>query len=233
MAAKRSLLFPVMAATVMLTVFAGFARSFYLKPFGEPTEAAPLHLIVHGLVMTGWVLLFVAQAILGAQHRVKLHQRLGVLGAGWFVGVLGAGVLTTVRSAHGDATDRPALEFMAIAMIDVVVFGGLTGAGLLLLRRRPQVHRRLMLMGPLAMLPPAVGRLPFDFIRSGGHQAIFALILALAAIFMAIDALQLRRLHWAGVVGFLTIALSLPFRLWLSTTDTWLRLAAWLAANSS
>lgn len=229
MAAKRSVLVPVTAVAVMLTVFAGFARSFYLKPFAEPTEAAPLHLTLHGLVMTGWVLLFVTQAILGAQHRVKLHQRLGVLGAAWFVVVLVAGVVTTMRSAHGDVTDRPALEFMAIAMIDVVVFGGLTGAGLLL-RKRPQVHRRLMLMGTLAMLPPAVGRLPFDFIRSGGNQAIFALILTFAAIFMVIDAVQLRRLHWAGAVGFLTIAVSLPFRLWLSTTDTWLRVATWLAA---
>jgi hypothetical protein len=45
-----------MAVAVVLTVFAGFARTYYLKPyFGSPSLTPLLHL--HGLVFTSWLVL--------------------------------------------------------------------------------------------------------------------------------------------------------------------------------
>src|SRR2546423_9801547 len=66
---------------IPLIVLTGFARSYYLKGlFGTP--ALPGLLVhLHGLVMTAWVALFVAQVWLVAARRTKTHQRLGVLGA--------------------------------------------------------------------------------------------------------------------------------------------------------
>ena len=50
-----------------LIVFAGFARSYYLKGvFGTP--ALPLLLHIHGLVMTAWFVLCFVQARLVATH---------------------------------------------------------------------------------------------------------------------------------------------------------------------
>src|SRR5260221_10637684 len=62
-------------------VFWTFARTFYLKSFfATPPLSLLLH--IHGTVMTGWVVLLVAQTSLIAAHRVQCHQRLDV-----FVGV--------------------------------------------------------------------------------------------------------------------------------------------------
>ncbi|HEV2617498.1 MAG TPA: hypothetical protein VGU63_12910 [Candidatus Acidoferrales bacterium] len=68
------------AVAAALVVFAGFARTYYLKEFfGTRSLALLLH--VHGLVMTLWFLLFLVQVRLVAAHRTDLHRRLGVFGA--------------------------------------------------------------------------------------------------------------------------------------------------------
>jgi hypothetical protein len=210
-----------------LVVFAGFSRSYYLRPLFSTQALAPL-LALHGLVMSGWVVLFVAQATLGAAHHLRWHRRLGAVGFGWFWAVLLSGFLVTVRSAHGGLQDRGALEFMAIALMDLVAFGGLTGAAFLF-RRRPAVHRRLMLLGTIALLPPAVGRLPFEFIETGSHPVIFALLLGSCVLIIALDTRRERRLHPAFAAGLGFFALTVPLRLWVSTTPAWLVIATWLA----
>ena len=65
-----------------VVVFAGFARTFYLKPlFPEAQEfAAPESVFyVHGAVFTAWMLLLVLQALLISTRRVAMHRSLG-----WF-----------------------------------------------------------------------------------------------------------------------------------------------------
>lgn len=75
-----------------------FARTFYLQPsFGTPPLSAQLH--IHGAVMTGWVVLLVAQTSLIAAHRVQWHRRLGVFGAVWAALVVLLGSITTLHAA--------------------------------------------------------------------------------------------------------------------------------------
>ena len=79
-------------------VFWTFARTFYLRPFfGTPPLSALLH--IHGAVMTGWVVLLVAQTSLIAAHRVQWHRRLGVFGAVWAALVVLVGSITTLHAA--------------------------------------------------------------------------------------------------------------------------------------
>ncbi|HWF86753.1 MAG TPA: hypothetical protein VG222_17965 [Vicinamibacterales bacterium] len=80
-----------------LIVFAGFARSYYLKTLLDAPVLPLLH--AHGLVVTAWFVLIVVQSGLIATRRVNLHRRLGVFGAllAGLVVVLGA--MTVVRAA--------------------------------------------------------------------------------------------------------------------------------------
>jgi hypothetical protein len=79
-------------------VFWTFARTFYLQPlFGTPPLSLLLH--IHGVVMTGWVVLLVFQTGLIAAHRVRWHRRLGVLGAMWAALVVLFGSITTLLAA--------------------------------------------------------------------------------------------------------------------------------------
>ncbi|HEX5475859.1 MAG TPA: hypothetical protein VFX12_14460 [Vicinamibacterales bacterium] len=70
------------AIAAILTVFAGFARTYFLKAWtGAP--ALPLLIHVHGLVFSLWLLLFLGQTILVARRRMGWHRRLGVVGGRW------------------------------------------------------------------------------------------------------------------------------------------------------
>src|SRR3954463_327367 len=59
---------------VALTVV-GFWPTFYFRTLPEPL---PTHQIVHGVLFSMWVLLFLVQALLISTDRVRWHMTLGV-----------------------------------------------------------------------------------------------------------------------------------------------------------
>src|SRR4029078_3829549 len=69
-----------MSLASMVTVFVGFAPTYYLKGYFHGAPLAPLvHL--HGVVFTTWILLFFGQTVLVARDRTDLHRKLGWAGA--------------------------------------------------------------------------------------------------------------------------------------------------------
>ena len=114
-------LYAAVAALFVLLVFAGFARTYYLSLLlnGPPLPSMMVHL--HGIVMTAWVLLFVAQVTLISQRQVRVHQRLGYTGIGLAALIVVIGVRTALEAArHGIAVDA---EWIFAAD----VFGGSAG----------------------------------------------------------------------------------------------------------
>src|SRR2546423_938063 len=139
-------LYAWVAFFIPLIVLAGFARSYYLKGlFGTPVLPGLLvHL--HGLVMTSWVALFVAQVWLVASRRTRVHQRLGVLGALLAALLIVVGYVTAVSAAaRGAPPGPPALQFLVVPLFDLLVFAILIGTALYY-RRRLETHKRLMLL---------------------------------------------------------------------------------------
>ena len=57
-----------MALAATLSVFVGFARTYYLRPQFQTTPL-PLYLHIHGAVFTAWMVLFVVQTSLVAARR--------------------------------------------------------------------------------------------------------------------------------------------------------------------
>src|ERR1044071_9246719 len=77
---RERLFYTGMAVAILITVFAGFARTYFLRPYFEPQPLLPL-LHLHGVVFTAWVVLFITQTALVAARRTDIHRRLGVAGA--------------------------------------------------------------------------------------------------------------------------------------------------------
>jgi len=215
------------AVAAVLLIFAGFARTYYLKGFFA-TPALPPLVHLHGFVMTGWYALVLVQALLIATHRTALHRRLGVIGAVWALLVLTLGFATAIHAARrGFTPGPPPLVFLVVPVMDLVVFASLVGTALLY-RHRPDIHRRLMLLGSIAILAPAIGRLPIAFIAHGGLPAIFGLLVLGAVACVAYDTWRYRRLHPAFGWGLLLVIVSIPLRIGIAGTGAWQRFAAWL-----
>src|SRR6185369_12531279 len=119
-----------------LIVLAGFARTYYLKPFFSTPDLPGRIVHLHGIVMTAWVALFIAQVSLVATRRTKIHMRLGVFGAVLAALVVAVGVLTALYAAARGATPGPpALQFLVIPLGDMLVFAILIGTALYFRRR--------------------------------------------------------------------------------------------------
>ena len=224
-------LYAWVALAAALIIFAGFSRTFYLRSlFG----AAPLSglLIVHGVVMTLWFVLFSAQVWLVVEARRDLHRRLGVLGLILAVLVVCVGVAAAIdagRRGSSPAPGVPPLIFMAIPLFDMPMFALLVGVALWK-RRRPDIHKRLMLLATLGMLTPAIARIPLAFIQDGGPPVFFGLAFAAVLGSIAIDTARSRRLHPAFAWGAVLIIAMLPLRLLVANTAAWAQFASWLVA---
>lgn len=215
------------ACVIALIVFAGFARTFYLKPaFGTP--ALPLLLYTHGVVMSAWFVLFLTQAGLVASGRTRLHTRIGVFGAllALTIVVLDPAVaILGARQGHAPP-GVPPLVFMAIPLCDVLLFAILVGCALAF-RRRSDVHKRLMLLATASLLAPALARVPLHVLR-GRIVADFVVVIVFVLVCLAYDSIRNRRLHPAMAGGALLIAVSWPLRLAFAGTGTWMAIAKWL-----
>jgi hypothetical protein len=213
-----------MSIASVITVFVGFAPTYYLRSY---SVAAPLTTLVHvhGLVFTSWIVLFFAQTVLIARHRIGIHRQLGVAGAGLAALLVVVGLTTAVAFARRNVATGGAgtLAFLAIPVGDMLVFAILATAGILN-RRRPEMHKRLMLIATISLLGAAISRWPFAIMQTGAVP-FFVVTDLFVLVGVCYDLVSRRRIHSAYVWGGLLLVISQPIRLAVGHTDAWLALA--------
>jgi hypothetical protein len=219
------------AIAVLITVLLGFSRSYFLKAyFGTPELSLLLH--IHGLVFTSWVLLFLIQTTLVAADRTNLHRKLGVGGAVLAALVLVVGTTTAILRVKGGSAPIPGvppLAFLAVPFFDMVVFAILLGAGLLL-RNRPDTHKRLMTLATISLMSAPIARLPIGVLQAG-PPAFFGLTDLFIVAMLVYDFATRRKVHPATIWGGLVLVASQPLRLMISGTPAWLAFAGWLTSK--
>ncbi|HEY6572443.1 MAG TPA: hypothetical protein VI198_03920 [Candidatus Eisenbacteria bacterium] len=219
--------YTIMAVAIIFVVFAGFAPTFYLRGMFETKPLSTL-LILHGTLFTTWIVLLFVQTRLVATRRTPIHRKLGVAG-----GILAAvmpvvGVLAAIASAKKGFTPPggpPPLVFLAIPLTDMIVFPTLIGLGLYF-RRRTDIHRRLMLLGTIAIMTPAIARIAI--IRPFGLPAFLGLTDLFVVTCIVYDRLRNGRFHPAFLWGGLFVILSQPARILFAQTPAWHSFAMWL-----
>lgn len=223
-------LYLIAAIAFPLIVLAGFARTYYLRPFFAGTPLPSLLVHMHGLLMSAWVALFAAQVWLISSRRVRIHQRLGYAGIGLAALIVVVSAATALRAAkYGSASgppDVPGLVFLAVPMFDLVMFVLLFG-GAIYYRRRPAAHKSLMLLTAVNFLPPALARIPILTLQSLGPLWFFGFPTLLMAVSLLVD--RRRRGHWnpVFVAGAVLLLASYVVRLAVMGTSAWLRFATW------
>ena len=216
------------AIVALLTIFAGFAPTYYLKgAFGTPELTGFKH--VHGVVMTAWFVFFLVQVRLVATGRTLIHRRLGVAGVLLAALVVGVGVPLGIAAARAGLAPAglPPLVFLVLPLGDMATFAILVTAAIAL-RKRSDWHKRLMLLATLTMLLPAVARLPV--VTDGGVLVFFGLVDLLIVACIAYDTVKNRRLHPAFGFGLVFVVVAQFGRLALSQTAAWMGFAKWLVS---
>jgi hypothetical protein len=97
--------FSGMAWLMLVTVFVGFAPSYYLAGlFRAPLPSPIIH--VHGALSSCWILLLVTQTSLASAGRVDVHRRLGMAGFILACAMVVAGVLAATDGWFGQRVRR-------------------------------------------------------------------------------------------------------------------------------
>jgi hypothetical protein len=226
--------FTGMAAAMLITVLIGFAPTYYLFPWLEVATArgvtaganlTPL-VHVHAALFSAWMILFVAQTGLIAARRVDLHQALGLASLALAPAVFVAGVWLAIDSGRRGSTPPAwpnAEAFLPVPLTSIILFAGFVGAGFVW-RRRPDYHKRLMLLGTMAMLVPALARIvrmvDLPFLPFGIRGAIVVLNLYVAAL-IVFDLSRRGRLHPVTIWGAAIFLVTWPLRLTVGYSDAW------------
>src|SRR6266436_4934725 len=117
------LFFSGMSIAMLITVFFGFARTYYLAGvFRAPLPALIIH--IHGAAFTCWILLLVTQTSLVASDHTNIHRKLGIAGflLACLMVVLGVMAATNALVRANDPVGRDPRMFYIVPLTDMLLF---------------------------------------------------------------------------------------------------------------
>ena len=222
-----------MAIAILMVIFVGFSRTFYLRPYFHSERLIPL-LILHRMIFSSWLALFVTQTTLVATKRTRIHMKLGIAGGVIAALMIIIGSFTAIVRAKGPSPlpDVNPLSFLTIPLGDMLVFGILVSAAFYF-RRKLDTHKRLMLLSSIALLPAGVARWPIGFIETGGPLVFYGLADLFIVPCLVFDIVTRGRPHRATLLAGSLVVISQPLRLMIGSTHAWLVFATWLTRGIS
>lgn len=219
----------IMASTLIAAMAVVGFWPTYLQPLFAGVNEANRVIHFHATVYFGWLALFVAQALFAASGRLALHMKVGRIGMIYGTAMILVGLLVTFsqfadRVVAGDFQQAQAR--LLYPFVDMLVFPAFFGAAIAY-RRKPEIHKRWMIVASTYLLVAAVLRMPI--IGSPRSQAIFiGLWIAPIVLAMAHDYIRQRLIHPVYVVGIAALAAS-GYRDGIRDTGLWRVFTEWLA----
>ena len=201
----------------------------YLQPLLAGVSEARQVIHFHATVYFGWLALFMVQAWLAASGRLALHMKVGRIGMIYGCAMILVGLLVTFsqfadRVAAGDFAQ--AQSRLLYPFTDMLIFPAFFGAAIAY-RRKPEIHKRWMIVASTYLLVAAVLRMPI--IGSPRSQAMFiGLWITPIVLAMAHDYLKQRLIHPVYLIGIAALAAS-GYRDAIRETGLWRVFTEWLA----
>jgi hypothetical protein len=226
-----------MAIVAMAITMAGFGPAMIdTESRKEPVNLA---VIAHALIFGAWLVLFLSQTILISQRKITTHKKLGYAGAVLAVLMVVSGYFTAVTMSRrgydlsGDliqGADDP-ISLLALQLGDVFTFGLLVGIAVWY-RRRPDIHKRLMLLATVGALMPAA------LTHIIGHSPILRAIqfpVIVIPLFLLLFASAIRDKIYFGKIHPVSLWVALAMFLWsnlravvIGPSEAWRTVASWL-----
>lgn len=207
--------YPVMMVSITVLILFGFSHTVGDAVL-HPAQPPPGMLYLHVAVFGGWLVMLLAQTLLIWTRNPRLHKKLGWFGLGFGMVMVAVGLATTVIMGRWQvARDGPMICMFIYRPLEDIIFFAVAFGLAIHWRKRPDLHRRLMLLAAISVTPPAISRIPG--LPTLGSVYFAADLLILAAILH--DFLSAGRIHavyrWgasAAIVGQLALLTVLSLR---------------------
>jgi FtsH-binding integral membrane protein len=225
------LFFSGMAILMLVTVFAGFARSYYLAGiFRAPLPSLIIH--VHGAAFTCWILLLITQTSLVASGNTHIHRKLGIAGflLGCLMVILGPLAATDSLIRGAGPVGRDTKAFYLIPLTDILIFATMLFFAFRARRDSPS-HKRFIYIATTSLMIAAVARMPIAFSQRLHPQSealtwIFLLFLA------GYELWSTHKIHrvtlWASTFLIFVQLIRIP----ISKTAAWHAFATWVLTHA-
>ncbi len=194
----------------------------------QPTVPRPFLLWVHAVAFSAWIGLYILQSALVAGRNVALHRMLGWTGAALGISMVPLGYAIAIMMArfhihrlHESPADFEAWLFSPL--YDMTVFGVLVACAIFF-RKRPDVHRRLMLLASLGLMTAPISRFPvLNNLILPGYLTMDALFLLVLVRDFAVDR-KLNRAHMDALPA-LAVSQALMLAVVMPPAHWWVRIA--------
>jgi len=191
---------------------------------------------VHGCAIALWFVLFFAQALLIGTRRRKLHMKLGWSAVAIGLTIACTGTAVAIRSVQMAPSDFvffgiPYSRFLLVMLTEMALFTSFLTAGLLT-RRKPKIHRPMMLLASLSIIPGATVRIPWLIAVFGmnGWVGLFGAVFCLGALLLLVRCILTRSFDRWLAASYAVWVVAFIASTNLALTDTWSRLATKILA---
>jgi len=181
-----------MSLFIAAIVIWGFSHTIDANLFhGAPPR--PMLLWVHGAAFSLWVAFYIVQSALVRTRNVRIHRTLGWFGVGLATVMVVLGFVIAVIMGRFDkhVLHIPDTEtFLSVPFGDMTIFGVCVALAIAW-RRKPELHRRLLLIATCALLDAPFGRIQYVF----DHSLYYACLDGVLLLGVARDLFVDRRIH--------------------------------------
>lgn len=220
--------------------FLGFAPTYWLPLAAGAFKANPV-VHIHGLAFFSWTLFFLVQAWLVASGRTARHRSVGLIGISLATVMTMLGILAAINQMKGAIAIGQADAGKAFAIVPLagLAFFAVAVAIAIANVRRPEMHRRLMLLASVSILDAPIARWFLTFLAPPGPPgpppvaadigptAVTWLLLGFAIFH---DWRRTGRPHPVYLIGGPALVALKLAQIPLSTTAAWKSAAEWVLA---
>lgn len=220
-----------MSLLIVVVVVYGFSQTVDQNLI-HPALPRPFVLYPHAAVFSGWVLFFIFQSVLVRTHNVRLHRLTGWFGVALGVAIPLLGIPTAItmarfRTLHHLSTD--AESFLIVPLFDLTAFT-IPFALAIYWRKKPEFHRRLLLLASCALTAAAFGRFPSHVVPSTLFYVGVDLLILLGVVRDLIVNRRIqpaRRIHPVYLYGLPALVLGqlVVMYTFMHNSPSWLKIA--------
>ena len=148
-----------MAVACILTAFLGFIPTYWTPLVAGQFAAHPV-VHMHGIAFFSWTIFALVQTSLVPAGRVALHRSVGLAGISLATLLTVLGLLAALNSLLGSfavGRNYDAEAFLIVPLSIIATFATLFTLAIANIRR-PEIHKRLMLMATVSVLNAPVAR---------------------------------------------------------------------------
>ncbi len=220
-----------MAILLCVVVIIGFAPTYFMAGLiNAPLPSPILH--YHGAAFTLWMVLFLIQSALISAKRVAWHRSFGTIAFCLPPVMIVLGLIAALNALERgvmigplDPSTSLAIPLLGIFSFTILILAAWRA------RRRPDAHKRLVLLATIELVEAAFGRFPWARIGLSPAAGAVTGLGILVLLVVVYDLVSLHRLHrstmWAAPFTFVFGAFAVP----IGMTGPWHSFAGFLARN--